>query len=415
MVCAAASGVLGIAAMVSPQPGVSLTSHRTAIVRRHQVAIAETSSMNALMDQVNTVGITKFPHSYEGVRALSRYELVVYAVLGHAQLSRALSTMPHHGITIRIQVVKRSYQQLEDLTLRIARDRRALAAGGISLQSWAPDPTSDTVLVTLAGPTGAASPKILGTARNVLQAEFGRSWITVSPIRLPLAVVASAARDYDASPVSAGDYVYYSTPGNYCTDAFGTTANGGKHHTYILSAGHCGKGPVADSYNGLAIGSVATQYLDALNGDELDFETIKASVSASGKVWYGDTGTSGDYHVSGPTTPAAGTTMTFDGDAAGDGQVTGVLVGMSNGCVTVSDETYGTYEVCDAGSGSLNASNGIKVCISGDSGGPTYVRTTYPNVDAAGTIFALSNNGYVCYFQEITKELTAANLKLITS
>jgi hypothetical protein len=371
--------------------------------------------MNALMDQVNTVGILKFPDSYEGVRALSLDELVVYAVSRHADLSRLLSKMPHHGITIRIQVVQHSYQQLEALTLRIARDRRALAASGVALQSWGPDSASDSVLVTLAGSPGAASPEIVAAARQALQAKFGRSWITVSPTRLPLAVADTATRDYDSSPVSAGDYVYYSTLGGYCTDAFGTTANGGAHHTYILSAGHCGPGSVTDYDNGLAIGSVATQYLDALSSDNLDFETIKASVSASGTVWYGETGSSSDYDVNGTTTPAVGTTMTFDGEQRGDGQITGVLVGMANGCVTVTDSYYGTYQVCDAGSGSLNASNGIQVCVSRDSGGPTYVRTTDPNVDAAGTIVASTDNGYVCYFQEITKELSAANLTLITA
>jgi hypothetical protein len=385
------------------------------------------SAMNGLMDQINTMGVLRFPNSFAAVQAISPDELAVSVVSHSFRFLGAVNKMAHRHINIHIIVVKRSYQQLENLTLRIARDTKSLAASGVSLQSWGPDPQSDTVRITLTKPTwlakpgGSAGPVRMATALaalHILQARFGRSWVTVSGTWQPLAVSTSTRENGEASPVKAGDFVFYSSgdggAGDECTSGFATTANGGVHHTYIISAGHCGRGLVDDSYNGLGMGSVATQYLDALSSDELDFETIKADVSASGEVWYGADGTSSFYDVKGVTVPAVNSSMTMDGDSRGTGQITGNTVNLANGCVSVSDSYYGTYEVCNVGEASDNASSGPKVCVPGDSGGPAYVRTTDPNVDAAGSIESTSDNGHECYFQEMSEELRAANLTLIT-
>ena len=80
--------------------------------------------------------------------------------------------------------------------------------------------------------------------------------------------------------------------------------------------------------------------------------------------------------------------MTFDGDEE-NGQVTGNTVDMANGCVSVYSSYYGTYTVCNVGQAS--------------------------DVQAAGSIEAVADNGHQCYFQEMWKELSAAGLSLKTT
>ena len=65
---------------------------------------------------------------------------------------------------------------------------------------------------------------------------------------------------------------------------------------------HCGWGPVNLEYgSGASIGSVSTQYLDALSNDRRDFESIRAS--GAGYVWYGGAGSGSFYEVVSPVTP----------------------------------------------------------------------------------------------------------------
>jgi hypothetical protein len=382
-------------------------------------AIHETSYVNNFIGQVNTIGILRFPNSYEGVKALSARSVIIFATQRHANLMRAITKIPRHGIAIHVATVSRSYGQLEKLTLRIAHAKQELAAEHVTLQAWGPDPSSDTVRVTLASaPQSVSAQQYVDHARSILDRRFGSSWITVSPTMQPLAV-STSTRSYDTSPVRAGDFVYYSKGdggnGDYCTDAFGTTGNK-SGNTFILSAGHCGPGPVVDYLNEFKLGTVSTQYLSALNGDNLDFETIGPSVSASGKVWYGADGTSDTYDVTGVVIPPMGSEMTVDGDGPGEtGQICCNVVGLVNGCINVVDSYYGTYQVCDIEEASDNASSGPKICIPGDSSGPAYVRITSPDVKAAGTIVATNKNEHECFFQEIWKELSVANLSLIKS
>ena len=75
----------------------------------------------------------------------------------------------------------------------------------------------------------------------------------------------------------AGDGLSYSALGVDCSSDWSTN---GKNtgNSFILSAGHCGWGAMYLEYgSGANIGSVSTQYLDALTNDRRDFESIRAS------------------------------------------------------------------------------------------------------------------------------------------
>ena len=181
-------------------------------------------------------------------------------------------------------------------------------------------------------------------------------------------------------PYYAGDGIHDSPLGVCCSSGWSTTGkNSG--NSFILSAGHCGWGAMYLEYgSGASIGSVSTQYLDALSNDRRDFESIRAS--GAGYVWNGAAGSNSLYEVVSPITPSSGSLMTFDGDLSK--QHTGNTVGMVNGCVSVTDHIYGTYTVCDAGE-AADSSSGAK---------------------SAKAVTAAA------YFREMESELSTANLNL---
>lgn len=372
-------------------------------------ASLETSTASQAGDAINMLGITRYPSAFAAVQVNNATTVTVSLKSEAPRLLAAIQAVPHSGVTLRIVKVTRSYQQLEALTSRLARNVRKLAASGVDLQSWAPDPATDTVKITLvtpAHPTRETLAEQASTARSALDRAYGAAWVTVAGQTQARSI--AAQRDNDSAPYYAGDGLYYSALGVDCSSGWSTT---GKNtgDSFILSAGHCGWGSVYLEYgSGDYIGSVSSQYLDALSRDQRDFETIRAS--GAGYVWNGGAGSDTDYSVVNSITPAGGSFMTFDGDVTK--QVTGNTVGMVNGCASVTSPEYGTYTVCDAGDAS-DSSSGPKICQPGDSGGPAYVRQPDgTSVAAAGTIVSIADNGHQCYFQEMVSELVSAHLNL---
>lgn len=374
------------------------------------VSLRETSAANSLADEINTIGESKFVDTYVGILPTSQNSLVVYVTYHNANFTHRIATLPHQNVTVTYKAARYSYHQLEALTMKIAHNTAGLARAGINLQSWAPDTTSDTVKVTLSKsvhPEKAAD--YVASARRILEREFGTQMITV--VNNLSGQARAVTRDHDTAPFNAGNGIFLSGFSATCSEGWAGVGKA-SGSTYILAAGHCGTGHVYVVGTSASLGSVSKQYLDALNSDELDFETIGPS-SALPHVWYGPDGSISNYIVTGATVPAVGSEMTMDGDEDG-GQITGNTVVMANGCVSVTSEQYGSYHVCHAGEATDNSS-GPKICIPGDSGGPGYVRLTNPDVNAAGTIVAINNQGHECYFQEVEEELSAANLRLKTS
>jgi Alpha-lytic protease prodomain len=120
--------------------------------------------------------------------------------------------------------VARSYQQLENLTSRLARNARKLAASGVNLQSWAPDPATDTVKITLvtpAHPTREALASQASTARSTLDRKYGAAWVTIAG--QTQARSTAAQRDNDSVPYYAGDGIYLGALGLDCSSGWSTT------------------------------------------------------------------------------------------------------------------------------------------------------------------------------------------------
>jgi hypothetical protein len=66
-----------------------------------------------------------------------------------------------------------TWAQLEELTIKIAREAPGWQARGIILGRWGPEAESNRVVIQLRSPTEAAA--------QALYAAYGADWITVSP------------------------------------------------------------------------------------------------------------------------------------------------------------------------------------------------------------------------------------------
>lgn len=143
-------------------------------------------------------------------------------------VARALASVPHPGVAVDVVKVAHSYQQLETLTLKIAGARRGLEKSGVRLQFWAPDPGTDTVMITLATPTGLTqvdARQHVIEERGVLTRTYGSSWITIARQTGPAMVAMS--RDNDSVPYYEGDGIDYPYLSVACTSGWSTTgANG---------------------------------------------------------------------------------------------------------------------------------------------------------------------------------------------
>jgi hypothetical protein len=69
--------------------------------------------------------------------------------------------------------VAHTWAQLEELTIKIARDEPDWRAQGVILGRWGPSAELNKVLIELRSPTRAAA--------QALYAAYGEDWITVSP------------------------------------------------------------------------------------------------------------------------------------------------------------------------------------------------------------------------------------------
>lgn len=69
--------------------------------------------------------------------------------------------------------VVHTWAQLDDLTIKIARDRPDGQARGIILGRWGPNAELNKVVIELRSPTEAAA--------QALYDAYGADWITVSP------------------------------------------------------------------------------------------------------------------------------------------------------------------------------------------------------------------------------------------
>jgi len=208
----------------------------------------------------------------------------------------------------------------QSVTARIDSDRAGLAARGVQLTEWGPDPASGKVKIYLTHYTDAA--------RLALLARYG-SDVVVAAESMPRPTPLS--RSNDTSPFYGGDFI--TTPIGGCTS--GPTVVGNASGTnYMLTAGHCARlGDVVKTH-GLTMGTVTNRRLCS---PCIDSETVNGTYGWI--VWGGGSTSSTYYYEDGAlfAQPNQGSASLVTNDSAYTGELRGIAVQAVNQSVTFSD------------------------------------------------------------------------------
>jgi hypothetical protein len=354
-----------------------------------------------LLDQVEKV-VTgpQFASSYGGDVLLSDGTITVYVTpAGLSNMQTALErTLGNASDMVSLRPVAHSFADLENLTSQIAADQASLAPSGITLSTWGPDPTSNTVRVAVLTDPSAAD--------RVLGARYGSGRISVVQVPPSDTLIGLSNRYYDNAPFWDGDRVFINNDTNTkCTAGFAFRGNN-SGNIFNTTAGHCGGSSVWTNLSAhYEMGAISTHYYTQ-GGD--DFESFPCNCGAL--VWYEGpgigTGQGSTHTVIGWCACNSGL-VTMDG--ATTGEVPDFTVTQAGGCATYS-VPGGSKTTC----GINEATRSVTGCQPGDSGGPVYQRAPNNTVYATGTVVAGNSNGTLCVYQRWDQMQSDMNGSILT-
>jgi hypothetical protein len=254
-------------------------------------------------------------------------------------------------------VVPHSEQQMDALTDAITRDTDSLAAQGVRVEQWGPDPATGTVQIGAADPVAAAP---------VLAARYGAQNITVVQ---GTEMAPMTNRLYDASPWNGGDFISDGVALDCTSGPPVHTLSSGVR--YLFTAGHCWSvnGPTIrnESYTLGIFESNSIGIVNARpsnwNTGGLDIELIHTS--SSRLDWRGYSTSEAQYtyfyrSLAGDSVCASGA---YEGEHCGNV----VQSGKADYCVTFSNGQKSCHL-----SYAANPSSSAQVAGNADSGGPVY-------------------------------------------
>lgn len=211
------------------------------VLRKHAVSAqnAHSADRGTAASKITTLGQQRFPEVFAGVTLRSPQVITIYLRSGHRSnefIRRADDIARNTSIVVKY--VRRSFSQLNALTHRIARDWHALRAEGLNLQSWGPDPSSGTVLVSLSTPTSQDLAAVRREAhlsveqRSTypraatlsLHKRYGDA-VQVATVSSP--PLRSAGRFHDSPPYFGADRIWVSEFGASCTSGFAVRGSAG--------------------------------------------------------------------------------------------------------------------------------------------------------------------------------------------
>jgi len=275
------------------------------------------------------------------------------------------------------------------ITNQIFADQKDLAARGIELTQWGPDPVSGKVKVYLTHYSNAA--------RRALTARYGQD-IEVPRHSMPLP--SAQDRTNDTAPFAGGDVI---TVGGSSECTSGPTVVGNASgNTFMLTAGHCGPVNSTVQTHGLTMGHVTNV---RLCNSCIDSETVSGNYAP---VVYGGSGLNNNplYDEDGSlfAMPNQGAASLVTNDGAFSGEIRGITVEAVNQNVKFTDGiTRRFITVAEKG--------GATVCHGGDSGGPWFQHEgDTGNVKIVGT--HVGGNTTQCFYEQIDAITTWFNVSV---
>jgi hypothetical protein len=378
------------------------------IAVRSVAAAATAQPSNAEMafaNDVNELGDQTYPKVYAGDELMANGQTNIYIATGNssALVSAIQSLSSSTNAPYTLVSAPRSYSALNALSSAVARHLSKLRAAGLQLSSWAGNPVTgkiDVSLATLNSRTTRAQAN--RTVAAIVSPAIDITATNAGPVTL------LADRYHDTQPYFGGDNIQR-TANNVtfgCTTGFevfvGTTP-------VMLSAGHCGSGTWDNGTTSNEIG--VTGQLHFKDGSKRDVQTIKNETYFQ-DVWsgaFGDPAVGVTVHGGFTGYVSVGQLITDDGSVTKEVRDVKVVASGDNVCVTSEGAT-----ICHLIKTNLNNQSGKQACQSGDSGGPVY-QYAFGNgtqVKAAGLVEATDSSH--CWATELASDLSETGSSLAT-
>lgn len=353
-------------------------------------------------NEVNALGTESYPAIYAGDELTTDGQTDIYVASGDdsALLSAIESLATPLGATFSIERVSMSYDDINRISDTIRLHLASFLASGYEVSSWAGDPRTGTVAISLAGlPGGVSAAQAETYFATTVSPNVVIATTTAGPINLLY------DRYNDVPPFYGSDNIQDASV--ECTAGFaayvGTTS-------VSLTAGHCGS---SSSWHVGTTGTIFGETGQLHFGDGVhDVQTIKDKQYAAA-VWggaYGDPATTLNVRGGFSSYVAAGQLITFDGSITKEVRDVKVTASGNNVCVVAEGTS-----ICDLIETNLTNEAGIQACHPGDSGGPVYQYVYGNNYDikAAGLIEAFDSSH--CFATELAADLSETGADLATS
>ena len=207
-------------------------------------AVSTTNAMQQFDQDIQTLGGTRYSTAFGGLwqsaTGVTHIDIargtLSYPAIEASAFASLVTQLAPKGVTgsIEITTVDHPFSALASLTQSIANDQTKLAAEGVSMASWGPNPAANTVSVSVQNFTSSKD-------QALFDAMFGTGWVTVTPDAFVGVPRRTTNRLSDYAPFYGGDIIW-NTPtydeANKCTDAFNYVGNS-SGDTFMLTAGHC--------------------------------------------------------------------------------------------------------------------------------------------------------------------------------
>ncbi|MHB8244028.1 MAG: chymotrypsin family serine protease [Acidimicrobiales bacterium] len=352
-------------------------------------------------NRVNALGTGTYPAIYAGDELTADGQTDVYVTSGNdsALLSAIQPEATTLGSTFSVVQVPLSYSALNSISDIIRLHLAQLLASGYEVSSWAGDPRTGTVDVSLAGlPSGVSSAQAQAYFSATISPDIVIATTTAGQVSLLY------GRYNDVSPFYGSDNIQNGSV--ECTAGFGAYVG---TTSVSLTAGHCGS---SSSWYVGTTGTVFGETGQLHFGDGVhDVQTIKDKQYAAA-VWggaYGKPATTLNVLGGFSSYVAVGQLITFDGSIKKEVRDVKVTASGNNVCIVAEGTS-----ICDLIQTNRTNESGVQACGFGDSGGPVYQYAYGNNYDIKAAGLIEGGNSSHCFATELAADLAETGATLAT-
>jgi len=281
------------------------------------------------------LGSTQYPTVYAGAAIASDGSLVIYTTLADSALVSAVAALDKGGWPYSFVTVPESLSSMLATTSVLKNDQPTLAAAGIHLISWGPDPIHGQVKAQLMAPTSADSIALgsnlaasagptnstdyLAMASDLLQIRYGPQ-LLVNPAFGQQGILFDGKSD--PQPYTGGAYaraIIGTNTYSFCSTSF-PVAYGPYPAYWVLSGGHCSLTGQSwqEEQGGVFTPNLGVTAATAVNNGNDDWAWVQGYTTFKDQVLGGSVNSPVPYNIASWELPPINSPIAWDGGRTGE-------------------------------------------------------------------------------------------------